>query len=151
MIALRINKWCPWIPSLSYSMFFSFQFHTINLLERTSLGPLDTVWPPEIHKCLAVYIPQGHPGANGLLAQESEIPIALPQSGKNLCSITYPPELPIGSDQCWNFTGTHTMPGFFPCIVLISLPFPVSPELTSSVSLPCKNSHLRFSLWRTSN
>ena len=159
MIALRINDpmvichsgccWCftqmpsDTIPKLLYGVVLT--VHTINLLERTSLGPLDTLCP-DLQRSIVL----GSLHSSGVswswwfTGSGVWNPRSLSSKLKKLCSIIYPPELVASSDRCWNFPWAHTVFDFFLCAVLISLPFPVSPENTSSVGLPCKNPYLRF-------
>lgn len=61
--------------------------------------------------------------------------------------------LSSGADSDWgrNCIWAHTMLGFFPCPALSCLPLPVSPENTSSLSLPCENPHLKFCFGETQN
>lgn len=152
MTALRISKWCPWIPPLSYCVFCSQQFHTINFLERTSPGPLDTVCsdlPRSISAWQFTFL-------RGIL----ELMVYWLRSLKfqlPCLKVEKPLYHYLSSRAPHSFRSTlglHCSPHHAWLLSLycpISLPFPVSPELTSSVSLPCKNPRLKFLLWRTSN
>lgn len=131
------------IPKLLYGLLLT--VHTINLLERTSLGPLDTLCPD-----LPRYIVLGSLHSSGVswswwftgsgvwnpssLSSKLKKTLQHYLSSRACRKFRSMLELPLSSHHVWLLS----LP------VLISLPFPVSPENTSSVGLPWRNPYLRF-------